>query len=399
MRVVIIGGGIGGLTAAVALRQQGLDARVFEAAPELAAVGKGIWVPTNAMQVLHRLGLGAAVAARGFEIRRIELHDRDAGVLQALPLDWVEERFGYTTVSILRSELQFALADALPEGVLHLARRCSGIEERDEDVVARFEDGSQVAADLIIGADGVRSVVRDWVSPGSRLRDSGQVCSLGLCDYRMPPELDGVVWEVWGPGHRIGFSAVSDRRVYWFAPRTTLGPSGCRESLSLDALRELYADFSRPVPELLDATREEDIVELPLADLEPLPNWSRGRVTLLGDAAHAMTPNAGQGGAQAIEDGFVLARQLAATKDLAKALADYERLRKPKTSRIATDAWRLGRIAHLRPRVLRWLRNGIIRSVPRWMGRRQMVQVYSLDYQEDEGYRGKETPVQGGQIG
>ena len=382
MTIRVIGGGIGGLATAVALQRKGLDAHVYESAAELAPVGKGIWVPTNAMLVLDRLGLGDGVAARGVALERVEVRDLDGDVLQSIDLDRVRERLGRTTVSVLRADLQSVLAGALRPGTLHLGRRCVGVDASGPRPSVRFDDGASVEADLVVGADGLRSVVRGAVVPGVPLRYAGQTCYLGLADGPLPDRLVRTVWEVWGGASRFGFSAVGSGRVYWFAPVTAPEgrPAGEVTGADMAALRDRYAPFPGPVPDLVARTAAADVVRVDLNDFVPIRRWHRGSVVLVGDAAHAMTPNLGQGGAQAIEDAYVLAEALGDATDLASALSQYERARRPKAARLVRTAWWLGKLAHVEGRWSRRARNAVFRSTPERVSQRQLDAVYSLSY-------------------
>ena len=378
MNISVIGGGIGGLATAVALQRRGFDAHVYESAAELGAVGKGIWVPTNAMLVLDRLGLGDAVAARGVALERIEVRDKNGGVLQVIDLEDVYTRFGRTTVSILRAELQAVLVGALRAGTLHLGKRCTKVHHSDSGAVASFNDGTHAESDVLVGADGIRSVAREAVYPDTPLRYSGQTCYLGVANMRLPPALERTVWEVWGGTHRFGFSSVAQDRVYWFAPATA--PAGGREPPDVLELGNRHADFPAPVPNIIRHTPAQDIIRVDLHDFAPITRWSRGRVVLVGDAAHAMTPNLGQGGAQAIEDAYVLAEALAQEKSVEAAFAAYARVRRPKATRLVNTAWWLGRLAHVEAPWLRELRNTTLRLTPDRVNRRQAYALYRLNY-------------------
>lgn len=376
-RAIIIGGGIGGLTAAVALRRTGWEAHVYEAAPALRPVGKGIWVPTNAMQVLDRLGLAGAVAQAGWPLERIQVRAEDGAVLMDFDLAQAVAKFGHPTVSIHRAALVQVLADALPPDALHLGRRCTGFAQDGAGVTARFEEGEPVRGDVLVGADGIRSVLREQLFPGVRLRFSGLTCYRGVVEMELPAGLARSCWEVWGGPARIGFSAVGPRQVYWFAP--VLAPAG-GEAASPAQLAARYADFPDPIPEIVRRTPAEEILHTDLYDFRPIRRWCDGRVALLGDAAHAMTPNLGQGGAQAIEDASVLANQLAAAGEIGSALQAYERLRMPKVRWVVTTAWRVGRLAHVRNPWLRGLRNAAIRCTPAWVGRSQFDRLYAVNH-------------------
>jgi 2-polyprenyl-6-methoxyphenol hydroxylase-like FAD-dependent oxidoreductase len=375
-RALIIGGGIGGLTAAVALRRKGWDAHVYEAAPALRPVGKGIWVPTNAMQVLDRLGLAAAVAAAGWALERIQVGTTAGTILMDFDLSRAVAKYGHSTVSIHRAMLVDVLAGALPPDALHLGRQCVGLEQNADGVTARFASGEQARGDVLIGADGIHSAVREKLFPGVKLRYSGQTCYRGIADMELPAGLARTCREVWGGKARFGFSAVGLRQVYWFAPVTA--PAGSADAVG--SLSDLYAHFPEPIPEIVRRTPAAEIIRTDLFDFPTLDRWWQGRVALLGDAAHAMTPNLGQGGAQAIEDAYVLAEQLAAQKDVAAAFQEYERLRLPKVRWVAQTAWRIGRLAHVANPWLRRLRDLALRATPAGMNERQFDRLYALNY-------------------
>jgi 2-polyprenyl-6-methoxyphenol hydroxylase-like FAD-dependent oxidoreductase len=380
VRVLIIGGGIGGLTAAVALRQRGLDVAVYETAPELRPVGKGIWVPTNAMIVLQRLGLSDAVSRAGWTLERIQIRDVTDGVLQDVDLRGIMACYGHSTVSIHRAALVQVLADALPAGTVHLDKRCTGFEQDDRGVTARFADGTQVRGEILVGADGIHSTIREQLIPAVPLRYSGQTCYLGIADWAPPNGLAQMCWEVWGGANRIGFSAIGPRQLYWFAPQTAPANDPWPAGPLAEWLADKYAGFPSPVPEMLAHTPSADIVRTDLYDFAPLRSWSRGRVVLLGDAAHAMTPNLGQGGGQAVEDAYVLAEQLARCPESRQAFQAYESVRMGKVRWIVKTARQHGRMAHVRNRLARKVRNGLVKRMPEWLTQRQLDKLYSLNF-------------------
>ena len=336
------------------------------------------------MLVLDRLRLGDAVAARGVALERLEIRDKNGRVLQAIDLGRVRARFGRTTVSILRADLQAVLAGALRSGTLHLGKRCTGVRTGEHEAVALFEDGSEAAGDVLIGADGLRSVVREAVVPGVRLRYAGQTCYLGVADLELPPGLARTVWEVWGGAHRFGFSAVAEDRVYWFAPVTALEGNPVTANSASDRgkalLHNAYNSFPSPIPNIIRHTAAENIIRVNLYDFAPIKRWSRGRVVLVGDAAHAMTPNLGQGGAQATEDAFVLADALEQEATVEAAFSTYTRLRQPKAARIVHTAWWLGKVAHLEAPWLRGARNLALRSTPARVGQERAEALYKLNH-------------------
>ena len=378
--MVIVGGGIGGLTAAIALRRRGFEPRLYEAAPELREVGAGIGVPPNAVQVLDRLGLAGAVAAGGRPTRVAELRDTRAGLLRRADMSYASDGRIWPTIAIHRGRLQRILAEQLPPASIHTGKQCTGVEQDGDRATVRFADGSSTDADLVVGADGLRSAVRTSIVPDARLRYSGQTSWRGVAKYDLPAEMDGTGWEVWSAGARIGFSPIGHGEVYWYA--TMDAPEGGTDAPgSLAAkLAALAEPFPAPIPQIVAATDAARITRTDLTDLAPIASWHRGRVVLLGDAAHATTPNLGQGGAQAIEDAWVLADRLAAHGAVEPALADYERIRMPKARMVVNLSWRFGKMVHLSNPIARAARNLLSRAVPARIAQRQYDALYRLNY-------------------
>jgi 2-polyprenyl-6-methoxyphenol hydroxylase-like FAD-dependent oxidoreductase len=379
MDCIIIGGGIGGLTAALALRERGVDAHVYEAAPELREVGAGIWMPANAMQVLDRLGVAAAVAAAGRPIDHAEVHDRHAGRLQSVEMKAIVQRYGVGTISLHRGRLQQILASRLPASSIHTGHAFTSFDATDgSGVQVRFSGGQVARASVLIGADGIRSTVRSQLFPGSALRYSGQTSHRGIASGSLPSDLSGHGRETWDDGCRFGFSEISDTEVYWFAVQDAHA-GGSDMTDVLPTLQARFADF--PIAkELLARTRPEAVTRTDIWDLRPLRAWWRDSVVLLGDAAHATTPNLGQGAAQAIEDGWVLADRLATHGATTTALAEYEALRKPKADHVVRTSWWLGKVAHIRNPVGRALRNALLRATPPRITERQFHTLFNLEY-------------------
>lgn len=376
LTVAIIGGGIGGLSTGVALQHLGFNAHVYEAAGELAPAGKGIWVPTNAMQIMDRLGLGAGIAALGVPLESAEVRDVRSGTIQGIDMSAIRERYGRTTVSIRRTELQTVLAEALLPGTLHLGKRCVRADQTGPSASAEFGDGSSVSCGLLVGADGIHATTRLAVAGDVHPRFAGQTCYLGLSNMNLPPDLSRSSWEIWGGGVRFGFSPVAEAQVYWFAPATSL-PNSPEPPDILAALVDRYASFPSPIPAILAHTPLDEIICVDLYDLPPLDVWHRGRIVLVGDAAHATTPNLGQGGAQAVEDAWALAHALADQATIEAALVAYEGARRAKAQRVVTLSRWMGRLAHLEASWARACRNFVLRALPQSLTLNQLDWLYS----------------------
>lgn len=377
MEILIAGGGIGGLTVAAALQRAGFDAHVFEAAPELRAVGAGIWMPPNAMTVLAGLGMADDITAAGLPLDGIEVIDVDAGPIQTIDVTGLVPVVGFPTIAIRRSELQRVLASALRPDTLHLGREVVRYEHAGRGVRLHFADGSDAGGRMLIGADGLRSAVRRQMRPDVHLRYSGQTCFRGLAPMELPEALRALTREIWGGAERFGFSAVGGGAVYWFAPITSPPDTTTEPAQSKQQLLARYARFPSVVSDIIEATPQAAILQTDLFDIRPFRGWHDDRVVLLGDAAHATTPNLGQGGAQAVEDALCLASALRDGGLDGHALSAYERRRWRRTRDITSLSRTFGRMAHWRHPILRRIRNAALRATPRGASRRRMVDLYT----------------------
>jgi salicylate hydroxylase len=343
MRVAVVGGGIGGLSAALFLRRAGLEnVTVFEQAPELLEIGAGIQAAPNAVRLLRRLGLAerlGEVAVRlevGWEFRRWE----DGRVLFSQELgDECERLYGEPYYTVHRAHLLDMLREAVPDGTVRLGHRCVDVTQHGDEVELIFEGGSSEHADAVIGADGIHSAVHDAILPPQPATFSG------LCAYRAlipaeqaPEEARRPVTTLWlGPGRHFVHYPVSGGREINLV---TANPAGDWREESWTAegrVEDLAAEFAgwdERVQQLIASVTETK--RYAFYDREPLERWTVGRVTLLGDAAHPMMPFFAQGATQAIEDAAVVAGCLreATRETVDEALLRYESLRKERASKV-----------------------------------------------------------------
>lgn len=340
VKVAVIGGGIGGLSAALQLLKVGLDVHVYEQAPCIAEIGAGIQISPNASRLLHRLGLRPAMDAVG--VRPIAVHQRrwdDGRTLQRAPLGPdVETQFGAPYYHFHRADLASLLADAMPPERLHAGHRLVTLQQHGERVTARFDNGAHCEADLLIGADGIHSRVRDIVVEPEKPRFTGCVAWRGLVPAERIADLDvEVASHNWmGPGGHCVHYWVSAKRAMNVVCIVEHGSWTAESWTDRGSVAELLQRFEgwHPIVRGLIGAFPETFIWA-LHDRAELPQWTKGRVTLLGDACHPMLPMMAQGAAQAIEDGAALASLLSAmVHDVSEALQRYEAVRKPRATRL-----------------------------------------------------------------
>jgi len=349
-QIVIVGAGIGGLSAAIALRQRGIGVVVVERAAALHEVGAGILLWPSAMRVLHRLEVGAAIEHAGAVATHGSLRSW-RGVLVSRGLAGGLAAGAGAPLAVHRGLLQSILRPALDKGVLRLGVECVGVVQDGAGATVRLADGSTERGDVVVGADGLHSRVRASLVRDGRPRYSGYVAWRGVVplDRRLADRLRP--GESWGRGELFGIAMLGGNQAYWWASAGADEHASGSPLEEKAAIRRRFGSWHEPIPELLDATPEQAIVRSGLYERPALSCWSAGRVGLLGDAAHPMLDSLGQGGCQAIEDAAALAEALDAGPDAATALHVYGARRMPAAAAAARRSravTRLAPIVHLR---------------------------------------------------
>ncbi|PJJ68238.1 FAD-dependent monooxygenase [Chryseobacterium geocarposphaerae] len=374
MKIAIIGGGIGGLTTALALQRSNLDVTIYESAPEIKPVGAGIIMANNAMQVFDKLGIRQKIEQAGHKISTIKITDPQLKTLSEVQLNKFERKYGVHNIAIHRGDLQMILAEKIGFENIKLSKRLSKIEPENCGYRLNFEDGTIVNAEAVIGADGIKSVVRHQILNIGKLRSSQQKCWRGVSEFDWTTKYNHQAYEAWGKGKRFGFVRINDKKVYWYAV--------VNENLvkNPNKLEELFTEFNPEVARMISETPKETIFVSDIIDLEPIFQWQKDRVCLIGDAAHATTPNMGQGACQAIEDAYLLGKLFSEGKSVNEVFTHYEKLRMEKAHYIVNTSSTIGKVSHYENSLAIWLRNTLLKATPSSINETQLEKVFDISY-------------------
>lgn len=361
---LIVGAGIGGLATAIAVRGAGWDVRVLEKAASPRELGFALLLAPNAMHALRALGVADRVLAGGVVADVGEMRRPDGTVLRRTSLAAARGILGAPAVVALRPVVHGALLEAAGPAALSLGSAATRVVAEGDGVVVTTEDGAVHRGDLVIGADGVGSIVRRHLHPDEPPPRASGLWALRGVTHGMVAHLDDVTGsQYFGRGIEAGVAQASADAIYWYLSLpASLVAAGSREPRAV--LQRAVGDFHATFREIVMATRPEDLRLDELVERDPLARWGTGRMTLVGDAAHPMLPHAGQGAAQALEDAVALGRALAQAADVEQALRGYERIRQPRAARVVNAAKRNARMSMLSGRVSTWLRDALFQHIP-----------------------------------
>ncbi|MEC0265889.1 FAD-dependent monooxygenase [Paenibacillus anseongense] len=369
-KAIIIGAGIGGLTTALFLQEIGWEAVIYEKKETRTEFGAGIVIAANALEVLTDLGVADKVKQAGAKVGQADIRTWDGKAITSVPVAKQAARYGTYSYLIHRARLQAILAESLrDETMLHDRKKMISFEQNEQGVSVRFEDGTEDHADILIGADGLHSDVVRLLFGAGTLTYSGFTAFRGVAAYVDPAytlEVGGG-FEAWGSGRRFGFSQLGEGQIYWFVAINA--PEGQEVWIKKEHVLQQLSGWHPPIEEVVMATDEQAILKHDIYDREPLSSWSKGRVVLLGDAAHPMLPNLGQGGAQAMEDAYVLAKCLKEAADVSfasirSAYVSYEAIRIPRANRVVRQSRRMGRMVQMKNPMTIKLRNLLLSLFP-----------------------------------
>lgn len=372
MKVLVIGAGVGGLTTALALSTRGFDVEVFEAAPQPPASGGGLGIASNATKVLSALGLDLTKTGVGRVCEQFCLRTAKGKLMRELPIKSAADELGSPVVNLSRRDLLGLLRDALIDIPLHYGAKVTRYDRAGDGVSITCADGRVHAGDVLIGADGIRSVIRAQLAGPEPIREYGYICWIATVPFEHPRLPYGGASHYWGRGQRFGLIDIGGGRVYWWGTKSILlSRRPPREAGVKEQALRCFGGWADEVPQVISLTDAADIVSVPAQDRSFLESWGTGPVTLVGDAAHPMLTSLSQGAGSAIEDGHALAHHLMAGPDVVTALRRYEAQRRARTRWLVSASRRMSRMEQLANPVAAGLRDLAIKHTPPSIALRQ----------------------------
>lgn len=376
--ITILGGGIAGLTTAIALRKTGFNPLIFEAAPEIKTAGAGLALSANAMMALNHLGIMDEIIEHGRLLPSFSVYDRKGKIISSLNSQKISLSYGVDNFTIHRADLHKILLSEIIPNSIHTGKKAVGIEQTENKITITFEDGSKHATNFLIAADGIHSVVRKQLLPRSEPRYAGYTCWRAVIDNSNLQLSESS--ETWGENGRFGIVPLADKKVYWFACINAKENSEQFRNFKILDLQKHFSDFHNPIPAVLFETENENLIWNDILEVKPLNRFAFGKILLIGDAAHATTPNLGQGACQAIEDAVILGSELQKNSDFTSAFKSFEKRRLPRTKYITNTSRRVGKIAQIENRYMAAARNFLFRNMPAKLNEQQLDRLYNIDF-------------------
>ena len=361
-KAVIVGAGIGGLTAAVGLHRRGVPVEVYEKYPGAQKHTTGFTLWSYAIGRLAALGLGPDEMSHvGSPVEITEIRNQEGRVISTMPVGEVSRKLGHESFEIRRPRLLETLESFLPAGTVRRSMECVGVDSSAKGASIQLADGSRVFGDLVVGADGIHSKVREFVAGPSELRDSGYRGCSAIATFSDESLAPRTHVDVWGRGGKAGIADVGEGRTRWYLTWKTKLDS---KRQTREQLLASYTSWDPLIGQVIQATEESDIVHNEFFDIAPIQTWHRERVILVGDAAHATTPFAAMGANMTIEDTSVLLEELDRAERIESALDTFQTLRKKRTEDVVAKGRKMARLTQLHSSFAAWLRDQAFRHMP-----------------------------------
>ncbi|MFD2553234.1 FAD-dependent monooxygenase [Sphingobacterium tabacisoli] len=377
---LIIGGGVAGLTTAIALQSINRDFRLFEQSQLLQGIGAGFGLAANAMQALEILGLKEGIEQLGYYIDNYNIRSSNGTILFSPDTKRLSKQYSQKNFAIHRADLHSHLLSQIRTENIVLGKRANRLEQDEQSVRVFFEDGSTHTTKYLIIADGVKSLLRQQLVPFSVPRYSGYTCWRATIDNSSIKLDQG--FESWGSAGRFGVTPLVDNRIYWYACVNGEANSPVFKNTTVNDLKKRFQHYHAPIPIILESTHDEDLIWSDIIDIKPLEHLAYHNILIIGDAGHATTPNMGQGACQALEDVAVLIDELQQNKTPIVAFRSFEKRRLSRTRYITDTSRQIGQIAQWDNPLLIALRDSLARIAPNRIKQRSLSKLLSKDFMQ-----------------
>jgi 2-polyprenyl-6-methoxyphenol hydroxylase-like FAD-dependent oxidoreductase len=377
-KITILGGGIAGLSAAIALKNAGIETMVFEATPEIKAVGAGLGLGANAIKAFKVLGIDEEVINAGKFLPAFTVYDEKGKQIAKTDSVSVSKKYGLDNFTIHRAHLHALLLSKINPSCIQTNKRLQRIEQNENKIILHFQDGTMHETDYLIAAEGIHSVVRKYVLPVCKPRYAGYTCWRAVID-NSNLQLNECS-ETWGSKGRFGIVPLAGNKIYWFACVNTSPNNTAMKNYTVPDLLNQFAGYHQPIETILKETKNENLIWADINDLKPINRFAFNNILLIGDAAHATTPNLGQGACQAVEDAVILAAAIKNNSDLTLAFKKFEQQRLKRIHWIVNTSWRIGKIAQLENKFLIRCRDFLFRNIPKKVNEKQFTKIYTTDF-------------------
>lgn len=376
MKFGIMGAGIAGLTAGIMLEKLGFEVEIYEAADSVRGIGAGIGLASNAIKAFEYLGLDKEVIAISNHLHDFEICNAAGKTILSADTERIKQNYDTDNFAIHRADLHNFLSGKISSDKIYLNKRLRQFIQNKNEVLLEFEDGTSTSVDFLIGADGVNSRVRQQLIPNSEPRYAGYWCWRAT----VPHDFEGLQksTEVWGKNGRFGMTPLKGNRIYWYACINSNLKDGVQD-YGLDELKARFGEYFPMVREIFNLTQQKDLISTPIMDLKPIYNYHFGNVLLIGDAAHATTPNMGQGACMALEDVAVLHDELL-KNEMEMAFRNFEKRRLRRTHYITKTSWRAGKVAQSDNNLVIFLRDFLLRILPAGISQSQLKRLLDEDF-------------------
>ncbi|MBS7530903.1 FAD-dependent monooxygenase [Hazenella sp. IB182353] len=369
---IIIGAGIGGLTAANALMNTGHEVHVYESYPKLKPSGMGITLAPNAFKALSFLNFVEDIKKVGKPLDSFQIRSETGNLLSAIQSN------ENITMAFHRADLYVSLFQRLPNGIVSFNKKCVDFKQDQNGVKVTFADGSHTKGDYLLGVDGIHSMIRQKIAPSISPQFAGYTCWRGISKRGDILKSPNIAMETWGPNGRFGIVPLRENQIYWFAVTNAAENSKRMKKYSKSDLVLHFEGYHEPITQIIEQTEEEAIVRNDLYDLPKMNRYAYDRILLMGDAAHAMTPNLGQGACQAMEDVAVLSMCMKRQLPINEAFVAFEKERIKRVQKIVDRSRLMGRVGQMNHPVARKLRNGIMTLIPDRLRVKQIDELYQI---------------------